>query len=284
MKRRGLYVTRLSKAFVFKSHKAKEKRTSKSQSRASETKDTTLDEDTQAIIADVPVLSQTQEDDGAADTMTNCKRLSTQLCNNVTMSVWKADLTDFKVDAVVNAANSKLGHHGGLAKALCDAGGPDIQAESNKYILEKGQLPTGQAHVTTAGKLRCNSIIHVVGPCLQRNPTPEMIRMAKPLLKKAVVNLLKIAEQHNLCSVAIPAISSGIFNFPLPLCADVIVTTIKQYCKQKKANSPPFKLHLVNNDNKTVREMERACKKILSCHEDKDMPPTAKVHLQVKSN
>ncbi|XP_034552159.1 uncharacterized protein LOC117821766 isoform X2 [Notolabrus celidotus] len=107
-----------------------------------------------------------------------------------------------------------------------------------------------------------------------------MIRMAKPLLKKAVVNLLKIAEQHNLCSVAIPAISSGIFNFPLPLCADVIVTTIKQYCKQKKANSPPFKLHLVNNDNKTVREMERACKKILSCHEDKDMPPTAKVHLQ----
>lgn len=52
--------------------------------------------------------------------MTNCKRLSTQLSNNVTMSIWKADLTEFKVDAVVNAANSNLGHNGGLAKALCE--------------------------------------------------------------------------------------------------------------------------------------------------------------------
>lgn len=197
------------------------------------------------------------------------------------MSVWKADLTDFKVDAVVNAANSNLAHNGGLAKALCDVGGLDIQAESNAYIFKKGQLQTGQAIVMTAGKLPCLKIIHVVGPCLQRNPTPKMIRTVKPLLKKAVISLLQIAEQHNFSSVAIPAISSGIFNFPLPLCADIIVKTIKQYCQQKNPNCPPFTLHLVN-DNKTVKEMERACKKILSYHDEKDKPPTATVHLQVR--
>lgn len=181
----------------------------------------------------------------------------------MSISVWKADLSAFKVDAVVNAANESLAHHGGLAQALSKAGGPDIQAESDAYIAKNGQLQTGEAVVTSAGQLPCKNIIHAVGPCLRRNPTKHMVSMAKPVLTNSIWNVLKRAEEHNIRSVAIPAISSGIFNFPLPICADIIVSTVKKYVNQKNPTSPPFQIHLVNNDEKTVNEMERACKDIL---------------------
>lgn len=191
----------------------------------------------------------------------------------MTISVWKADLSTFKVDAVVNAANAGLGHDGGLAKTLSDVGGPDIQKESNEYIAKHGQLKTGEAVVTNAGKLPCIKIIHAVGPCLRRSPTQHMISMAKVLLTKAIWNVLKRAQEHKLCSVAIPAISSGIFNFPLPICADIIVSTIKEWIEHKNPTSPPFQIHLVNSDEPTVKEVERTFKEILcDRHRDKWKP------------
>lgn len=84
------------------------------------------------------------------------------------------------------------------------------------------------------------------------------------MLTKTIWNVLKKAEECNIRSIAIPAISSGIFKFPLPLCADIIVSTIKDFNDNKNPILPPFEIHLVNNDEPTVKEMERAFIEILS--------------------
>lgn len=185
------------------------------------------------------------------------------MANKVSVTVWKGDLCAFKVDAIVNAANESLSHMGGLAKALSATGGRTIQAESDVFIAKNGKLKAGQVAVTTAGKLPCMKLIHLVGPCLQNDPTVHMISHAKKLLTKGILNVMTCAEEHKFSSVAIPAVSSGIFNFPVSICADVVVTTIKKYIKHKNPTSPPFEIHLVNNDDPTVKEMERAFKEIL---------------------
>lgn len=185
------------------------------------------------------------------------KRYSTQLSKDMTVSVWKDDLTTHKVDAVVNAANIHLKHGGGLALALCDAGGPEIQLESDRYIQKNGPLWAGDAIVTKAGILKCQKIIHAVGPCLPPNPSQIDVNQSKHFLENAIKNILKRMEEEKLKSVAIPAISSGLFNFPLQLCADIIVNTLMQYNQISKGK--PLEIRLVNHDELSVSAMERAC-------------------------
>lgn len=175
----------------------------------------------------------------------------------VKVSVWKADLTSFKVDAVVNAANSRLQHIGGLAAALSETGGPEIQRESDELIKQNGVVTTGDAVITNAGQLPCKKLIHAVGPQIPQNATSAEISQAEPQLAAAVRSILSVARRNRLQSVAIPALSSGIFNFPLPLCAETIVTTLKEYSPRL-----PCDIHLVNHDEPSVSEMERACRRI----------------------
>uniref|UniRef100_A0A4W5MBU7 Poly [ADP-ribose] polymerase n=1 Tax=Hucho hucho TaxID=62062 RepID=A0A4W5MBU7_9TELE len=148
------------------------------------------------------------------------ERFSTQLSKGLKVSVWKDDLTTHKADAVVNAANVNLHHAGGVARAMCDAGGPDIQRESDQYTKLYGKLSTGDAIVAEPGRLPCKKIIHAVE------------------LTKTVISILQMLKQEKLQSVAIPAISSGLFNFPLPLCADVIVQTLKEYHDRDYSGAP----------------------------------------------
>lgn len=189
------------------------------------------------------------------------KRYSTQLSKDMTVSVWKDDLTTHKVDAVVNAANIHLKHGGGLALALCDAGGPEIQLESDRYIQKNGPLWEGAAIVTNAGNLKCEKIIHAVGPCLPPMPSQFHVNKSTPILVEAIKNILQRMEEEKLRSVAIPAISSGLFNFPLQLCADTIVKTLMQY--NQILRGKPLEIRLVNHDESSVREMERACRTFL---------------------
>ncbi|XP_030613568.1 protein mono-ADP-ribosyltransferase PARP9 [Archocentrus centrarchus] len=192
------------------------------------------------------------------------KRLSIRLPAGVTVSVWKADLTTFKVDAVVNAANSKLQHGGGLAYALCEAGGPQIQTESDFYIQKHNFLQTGDAIVTNAGRLPCKKIIHAVGPDLTYNPSHNEVLDAKPLLEKAIRSILYRVKENHLDTVAIPAISSGLFNYPLPECANTIVLAVKNYYEYSPQVHLPKEILFVNHDEPTVGEMERACRQILA--------------------
>ncbi len=191
------------------------------------------------------------------------KRFEAYLAAGVKVSVWKADLTDFQADAVVNAANEHLQHWGGLALALSEAGGPQIQQDSAIYISRHGKLKTGDAVVFDGGLLKYRKIIHAVGPHLSRHPSSVEVDSAETCLKRAIRSILDRVKEHNLKSVAIPAISSGLFNYPLPQCADTIVKSVAYYYQNFKGHYPK-EIMLVNHDEPTVREMERACTLILA--------------------
>uniref|UniRef100_A0A3Q2DXB2 Macro domain-containing protein n=1 Tax=Cyprinodon variegatus TaxID=28743 RepID=A0A3Q2DXB2_CYPVA len=186
-------------------------------------------------------------------------RLEIMMPSGVKVSVWKADLTTFPSVAVVNAANEKLQHYGGLARALSSAGGPQIQKESNDYIKKYVKLETGEAVVFDAGLLPCKKIIHAVGPELPYKPTKNDVSKARTFLKKTILSILNEVEEHGLGNVAIPAISSGLFNYPLPECAYTIVSTVKKYYECKRVAQEVF---LVNHDEPTVQAMETACHQI----------------------
>lgn len=186
------------------------------------------------------------------------QRYSTRLSSRVEISVWKDDLTRHTVDAVVNAANEKLQHGGGLALALSMAGGPMIQKWSDDIIKNYGKVPVGEAALTLAGHLPCKHIIHAVGPWVSPNATIKEIDEASLHLHKAITKILEIAVRENISSVAIPALSSGLFNFPRDRCADIIVKAIKQIHDITGFQGKKLDIRLVNNDEPSVREMERA--------------------------
>ncbi|CAF98989.1 unnamed protein product, partial [Tetraodon nigroviridis] len=182
------------------------------------------------------------------------------LLPRVTVSVHKADLTNFPVDAVVNAANERLQHVGGIALALSKAGGSQIQQDSDEYIRKNGVLRTGESVAMDAGSLPCKKIIHTVGPHVTGH---SLTASAANLLEKAVLNSLKKADECRLRSVALPAISSGIFGYPLKECADTIVKAVRDFCEKYQIMSLKDIL-LVDKVDLTVNEMERACRTCFS--------------------
>ena len=130
------------------------------------------------------------------------------------------DLTSQGVDAVVNATNAELQHGGGLAHALAIAGGPDVQRSSDEWIQRHGPLAPGTAAVTESGNLPAEHIIHVVGPRYTEGQDNE------GLLREAVRAALQTAEELGASSLAIPAISAGIYGYPSEEAAGVIATEV----------------------------------------------------------
>ena len=130
------------------------------------------------------------------------------------------DITEMETDAIVNAANAQLVLGGGVAGAIRRKGGPEIQAECNKI----GRTFVGGAVITTAGKLKAKHVIHAVGP-----RTGEGDEDRK--LKNATLNSLKVADQNSLKTISFPAISAGIFGFPIGRCAEIMLETTMSYLK-----------------------------------------------------
>jgi O-acetyl-ADP-ribose deacetylase (regulator of RNase III) len=126
------------------------------------------------------------------------------------------DLTLERTDAIVNAANGALKLGGGVAGAIRKRGGPGVQEECDRWVLEKGEVPTGGAAITGGGDLEARHVIHAVGPVWGSGDEDRK-------LARAVSSALALARDHGCASVALPAISSGIFGFPKERCAEVIL-------------------------------------------------------------
>ncbi len=173
-----------------------------------------------------------------------------------TIQVRHGDLTAEDTDAIVNAANSWLAHGGGVAGAIARQGGTVIQAESDRWVQEHGQVPTGQVAVTAAGSLPAKVVIHAVGPVWRGGTSNE-----DDLLHAAARNSLAKAEELKLTSIALPAISSGIFGFPKDRCAAILVSAALAFFKQHP-RSHLRQIRFTNIDRLTVDLFQAELRKL----------------------
>ena len=140
--------------------------------------------------------------------------------NNRVLELLDGDLTEMDTDAIVNAANAQLILGGGVAGAIRRKGGPRIQEECDKT----GGTFVGGAVITTGGNLKASYVIHAVGPRMGEGDEDQK-------LKNATLNSLKVADENHLKSISFPAISTGIFGFPIGRCAEIMLKTTIDYLK-----------------------------------------------------
>ncbi len=138
--------------------------------------------------------------------------------NNSKIRLIQGDITKLGTDAIVNAANSQLILGGGVAGAIRSKGGPTVQEECNRI----GGTFVGGAVITTGGKLKAKHVIHAVGPRMGEGNEDEK-------LKNATLNSLRLMDDNNLKSIAFPAISTGIFGYPIDRCSKIMIATAKEY-------------------------------------------------------
>jgi len=154
------------------------------------------------------------------------------------------DLTEERVDAIVNAANAQLAHGGGVAGAISRRGGPQIQAESDAWVRQHGPVPHDRPAVTGGGRLPCRHVIHAVGPVWGEGDEDAK-------LASAVSGSLAVADELGLTSLALPAISTGIFGFPKDRGARVILDAIVTYL-QAHPQSPLHEIRITLIDSPSV--------------------------------
>jgi len=140
------------------------------------------------------------------------------------LTLHQGDITETVVDAVVNAANSSLLGGGGVDGAIHRKGGPAILEECKEIRARQGGCPSGEAVITTAGKLPAQYVIHTVGPVWQGGTNNE-----DQLLRNCYRNSLKLAEEHSIKTVAFPNISTGIYRFPKKRAAQIAVDEVQQF-------------------------------------------------------
>lgn len=141
--------------------------------------------------------------------------------NRAVLELVEGDITLQRTDAIVNAANSSLLGGGGVDGAIHRAGGPEILAECRKL----GGCATGEAKITTAGRLQARFVIHAVGPVYSHEgPT-----RAAELLSSAYRRSLEVAEEHGVRSLAFPSISTGAYGYPVQEAAPVALQTVMDY-------------------------------------------------------
>ena len=136
------------------------------------------------------------------------------------IEVLAGDIVDQRVDAVVNAANSGLMGGGGVDGAILRAGGT-VQLQARRELVERiGSLPTGHAASTEAGTMPARWIIHVVGPVHSRSEDRG------DLLASCYREALRVADELGARTIAFPAVSAGIYGWPIDSAADIAVQTV----------------------------------------------------------
>ncbi|WP_421958062.1 macro domain-containing protein [Pseudodesulfovibrio senegalensis] len=143
---------------------------------------------------------------------------------NGNLAIRHDDLTAMRTDAIVNAANSELAGGGGVDGAIhCAAGVEQLQHACREIISDIDTLPVGKAVITPGFNLRARHIIHTVGPIWRGGSNNE-----PALLKNAYANSLELARSHGLESIAFPAISCGVYGYPMAEAARIALGALKR--------------------------------------------------------
>lgn len=154
-----------------------------------------------------------------------------------TIQIVQGDITTEQADAIVNAANEHLQHGGGVAWAISSRGGPAIQKESDAWIRQHGPVPHSRPAWTSGGLLPAKYVIHAVGPVWGDGDEDNK-------LSEAVTGSLRVADELKCSSIAMPAISTGIFGFPKDRAAGIIFASIEKYFEDNPSNLKTVRLTL----------------------------------------
>ena len=153
------------------------------------------------------------------------------------IQIVQGDITIEAVDAIVNAANEYLQHGGGVAWAISKKGGPAIQKESDAWIRQHGLVSHSHPAWTSGGLLPAKYVIHAVGPVWGDGDEDHK-------LESAITGSLRVADELKCSSIALPAISTGIFGFPKDRAAKIIFSTIQKYFESNTSSLKVVKLTL----------------------------------------
>jgi O-acetyl-ADP-ribose deacetylase len=146
--------------------------------------------------------------------------------NGCRLELVEGDITAQEVDALVNAANSRLAGGGGVDGAIHRAGGPSIMEETRRNYPDG--CPTGSAVITGGGDLPCRYVIHAVGPVWQGGSKREAEQLAS-----AYRQSLRLAVEHQCLSIALPALSAGAYGFPMDQAARVALSTTIEFLEHE---------------------------------------------------
>jgi len=160
------------------------------------------------------------------------------------IQIVKGDITTEAVDAIVNAANEHLQHGGGVAWAISKKGGPAIQKESDAWIRQHGPVSHSHPAWTSGGFLPAKFVIHAVGPIWGDPQSAGAGGDEDKKLSDAVMGSLRVADELKCSSIAMPAISTGIFGFPKDRAAGIIFTSIEKYFEDNISNLKVAKVFL----------------------------------------
>ena len=165
-----------------------------------------------------------------------------------------ADITEETTDAIVNAANSSLLGGGGVDGAIHRAGGPSILAECREIVGKIGRLAAGKAVITTGGRLAAKHVIHTVGPIYRDGSHGEAETLASCHRES-----IRLADEHDLTSVAFPAISTGAYGYPVNDAAPIAISSAAEALESAKHVT---KCRFVLFDLAALRAYERAAEKL----------------------
>jgi len=160
------------------------------------------------------------------------------------IQIVQGDITTEEVDAIVNAANEHLQHAGGVAWSIAKKGGESIQKESAAWIREHGRVSHANPAWTSGGHLPAKHVIHAVGPVWGDGDEDSK-------LEAAVRGSLRVADELKCSSLALPAISTGIYGFPKERAAGIIFSAIEKYFVENSASELQT-IRLVLFDQATV--------------------------------
>ncbi|CAB3980995.1 E3 ubiquitin- ligase DTX3L [Paramuricea clavata] len=214
-----------------------------------------LPKDKKDVLSQAPTNGSSKE---ATAKVALTEKFSSDLSENLKLVVYQGDLTKETVDAIVNPANDHLQHGSGAAGAILKAGGKSIQDESDYIMRKRGKRPLqpGEVELTAGGRLPCKFVVHAVGPVWNHHPPYT----AMQLLYNAVINSLSLACHNGARSVSIPAISSGLYQVPVDVCARVLFDAVVYFASKANKSSPLEEIHFVNTESSTnrtfVQEME----------------------------